>query len=47
MNNINKSKEKLYEQDKTRSHDFVIQPGKRRIDLLNAIRLILDFNETI
>ena len=48
VNNIKKNKDKLYEQDKTFPYfDFVIQPSARRIDLVNAIDLILDFNETI
>ena len=28
-------------------YKFVIQPNSRRIDLIAAIKLILDFNETI
>ena len=46
VNNINKNKEKLYEKDET-SYGYVIQPGEWRVDLINAIKLILDFNETI
>ena len=45
VNNINKNKEKLHEEDD--SYNYVIQPSKRRIDLIDAIKLILDFNETI
>ena len=45
VNNLNKNKEKLYEMD--RSHKFVIQPIDQHIDLNDAIKLILDFNETI
>ena len=45
FNNLNKNKEKLYETD--RSHKFVIQPIDQHIDLNDAIKLILDFNETI
>ena len=45
-NNINKNKEKLHEEDET-SYSYVIQPSKRRVDLINAIKLILNFNETI
>ena len=44
VNNINENKEKL-ETDKTR--DYVIQPSNRRIDLVDAINLIIDFNETV
>ena len=48
VKNINKNKEKLYEQDETDPfHDWVIQPNSRRIDLIDAIKLILDFNEKI
>ena len=41
VNNINKNKDKLYEQDYF--GDWVIQPSYLRIDLKDAI--ILDFNE--
>ena len=46
VKNINENKQKLYEEDET-SNDYVIQPDKRRVDLIQAINLILDFNETI
>ena len=48
VNNIEKNKDQLYEKEK-RSHgrDWVIQPSDRRIDLIDAIKLILNFNETI
>ena len=42
---ILKKKDKLYEQDDF--HNFVIQPGHKRIDLINASKLILGFNEII
>ena len=42
---INENKDKLYEMDS--SHGWVIQPNRQRIDLIDAIKLILDFNETI
>ena len=46
VKNINKNKDKLYEQDDF--SDWVIQPSDWRIDLIDAIDLILDFNkETI
>ena len=48
VKNIDKNEEywkKLYEEDD--SYNYVIQPSKRRIDLIDAINLILDFNETI
>ena len=46
VNNINKNKEKVYEQ-KRRPYDSVIQPSDQRINLKYAIDIILDFNETI
>ena len=45
VNNINKNKEKLYEYNK--KHNYVIQPSKQRKNLIDAINLIIDFNETI
>ena len=48
VNNINKNKEKPYEEDGTGPfYDYVIQPSNRRNNLIDAINLILDFNETI
>ena len=41
VKNIEKNKEKIYEQKKC---DWVIQPTDWRINLFHAIRLILDFN---
>ena len=35
---------KLYEQDDF--YNFVIQPGDKRVDLLDAAKIILEFNET-
>ena len=45
INNIKKNKDKLYEQDEF--NDRVTQPNDQRINLIDAIDLILDFNETI
>ena len=45
VNNINKNKDKLYEQDDF--SDWVIQPNDQRINLIDAIDFILNFNETI
>ena len=42
VKNINKNKDKLYEE---KMGDYVIQPSDRRIDLRDAIDLILNFNE--
>ena len=48
VNNINKNKEKLYEECETSyGSDWEIQPNSQRIDLIDAIKFILDFNETI
>ena len=38
-------KKKLYEHKKTTPYDWVIQPSNQRINLIKAIKLILDFNE--
>ena len=45
VNNINKNKEKLYKQDDY--YNFVIQSSDQRINLIDAIRSILDFNEKL
>ena len=46
--NINKNKEKLYEQDETDPfHNWMILSNSRNIDLIDTIKLILNFNETI
>ena len=38
----------LYEKDETSAfNNYVIQPSDWRIDLIDAINLILDFNEKI
>ena len=47
VKNIDKNRKKLYEQDNTMPYDWVIQPNNQRINLIDAIDLILDFNETI
>ena len=48
VNNINENKEKLYEKDEMGPfYGYVIQPSDQRINLIEAINLILDFNETI
>ena len=45
---IKENKEKLYEECETSyGYDYVIQPSNQCIDLIDAINLILDFNETI
>ena len=45
VNDINSSKNKLLEMDDF--NDWVIQPNIPRINLLDTIKLILNFNETI
>ena len=45
VNNIKENKEKLSKKDKR--HDYVIQPATRRLILIHAIKLILDFRGTI
>ena len=44
VNNINANKDKLDEEDDFRN--YVIQPSDRRMDLVDAIDLILEFNES-
>ena len=39
INNIEKNKDKLYEEEET-SYNYVIQPSDQCIDLINAINLI-------
>ena len=43
VENINKHKDKLYEMDSF--YNWVIQPSNRRINLIDSIKLILDFSE--
>ena len=45
VNNIKKNKDKLYKEDD--DDNYEIQPSNRRINLIDAVNLILDFNETI
>ena len=45
VSNINKNKEKLYEEDET--YKYVIQPNEKRIILIDAVKNILNLNETI
>ena len=48
VNNINKNEEKLGEECETSyGPDWVIQPNSQRNGLIDAIELILNFNETI
>ena len=43
IKNINKNNNKLLEMDDF--NDWLIQPSDRRINLIDAINIILDFNE--
>ena len=43
VKNINKNKDNLYEMDPF--YNFATQPRNWRVDLMDAINLILDFNE--
>ena len=45
VNHIKKNKDKLYEQDDF--HNFAIQAGYKQVDLIDAAKVILEFNETI
>ena len=45
VKNIEKNKDKLLEMDDF--NDWVIQPNNQRINLIDTINLILDFNETV
>ena len=45
INNIKKNKDKLYKQDDF--HNFMIHPGYRGIDLIEAAKFILKFNEIV
>ena len=48
VNNIEKNKDRLHEEEETSyGSDYVIQPRDRCTDLIDAIKLILDFNKTI
>ena len=44
IKNIVKNRDKLYEIDSF-NNDWMIQPSDQRIDLIDAIDLILDFNK--
>ena len=45
MDSIEKNKDKIYEQDEYSK--FVIQATHKRGDLLDAIKIILNFNEVL
>ena len=45
INNIKKNKDKLSKTDDF--YNFVIQPNNKRVDLIDAAKVISEFNETI
>ena len=45
INDIERNKDKIFEQDEYSK--FVIQPAYKRGDLVNTVKIILKFNETI
>ena len=45
IDNIKENEDKIFEQDEFRK--FVIEPAQKRRDLLDAVKFILQFNETI
>ena len=48
VNNIEKNKDRLYKEEETSyGYDYVVQPRDRHTDLIDAIKLILDFNKKI
>ena len=44
-NSINKNKDKIFKTDE--NYDWVIQPNRQLINLLDIINLILNFNENL
>ena len=45
INDIKKNRDNIYEQDDF--NNFVIQPGYKHDDLLDAIKIFLEFNEVL
>ena len=45
INDLKKNKDKIYEKDDF--NNFIINPGYKRGDLIDATEVILDFNEII
>ena len=46
VKNINANKKKTSRTKKKKPYDYVIEPTYRHIDLMKAVKLILDFNES-
>ena len=45
INDIKKNKDKIFKQDEF--HKFAIQPSHKRADLLDTVKIIVEFSETI
>ena len=45
INDIKKNEDKIFQQDEF--DKFIIQSSHKRVDLLDAVKVILQFNETI
>ena len=45
INDVKKNKDKLYEHDGF--YNYIIQSSSKRIDLIDAAKIMLEFNETI
>ena len=46
VKNINANTKKFQGRKKTMPYDYVIEPTYRRINLMKAIKFVLDFNES-
>ena len=46
VKNIDTNKKKVHEQEKTGPYGWVIQPDYQRFNLIKAIKLIWDFDES-
>ena len=45
FNDIKKNEDKVFEQDEF--DKFIIQASNKRVDLLDTVKVVLQFNETI
>ena len=46
VKNINANKKNLNKQEKTTPYDWVIQPPYRHVNLIKAVKFVLDYNES-
>ena len=46
VKNINANKKKHQERKKTMPYDYVIEPTYQRINLMKAVKFVLDYNES-